>query len=66
MARLDSILVLIADHPRIGRTREELGGIRGYSIAPYLILYLVDEQERLIDLERVLDGQRDIAALFGQ
>ena len=65
LQRIESALALIGDHPRIGRTRDELGGIHGYSVAPYIILYRVDGEKGVIDLERVLDGRRDLAALIG-
>jgi plasmid stabilization system protein ParE len=62
---LEDALHLIADHPKVGRERIELGGARGYSVAPHILVYRLDEERRLVDLIRVLDGRRDIAALFG-
>lgn len=62
--RLEEALELIAAHPRVGRERSELAGARGYSIAPYILMYRLDEVCRTVDLIRVLDGRRDVAALF--
>ncbi len=56
---------MIADHPLIGRTRDELRlGLRSLPVDKYLIFYTCRLSE--IEIVRVLHGSRDIAALFKQ
>jgi len=65
---IDSIterFFLLSGHPYLGRRRDEdLGiGSRSFSVGEYVIVYCVADQEVLI--LRVVDGRRDLEALFG-
>ena len=63
---IDSIcdrFVLLARHPLLGRTREDLrSGLRSFSVADYLIIYRVHEGDVII--LRVVRGNRDLSVLF--
>lgn len=61
--RLDSKLKLLANHPLMGRAREELfEGMRSLPIGRYVIFYVPLDDG--IDLVRVLHSARDIDTLF--
>ena len=54
---------LIAQHPRIGRVRSELGlGLRSFSVADYVVLYRLQDKD--VAILRVIHGRRDLGALF--
>jgi toxin ParE1/3/4 len=55
---------LIAQHPRLGRAREEdLGvGRRSFRVGDYVIVYRVVGRD--VQVLRVVHGRRDLAALF--
>jgi len=54
---------LLADNPRLGRTRDELRpGLRSFSVGRFLILYRVLDDG--IQVVRVVHGARNIGALF--
>jgi plasmid stabilization system protein ParE len=56
---------MLADHPRLGRVRDEdFGhGRRSLPIGDYIIVYSVAGADARIP--RVVLGRRDIAAMFG-
>jgi toxin ParE1/3/4 len=56
---------LLANHPYIGRRRDEelRPGLRSFPVRDYIILYRIEEDVVLI--LRVLHGSRGIKALFG-
>jgi plasmid stabilization system protein ParE len=56
---------LIAEHPRIGRARDEdLGpGTRSFVADDYVIVYDIDGTD--LRILRVAHGRRDLVALFG-
>jgi toxin ParE1/3/4 len=56
---------LLANHPNIGRARDEdlRPGLRSFPVGRYVIIYRIHEGDVLI--LRVLNGSRDIGALFG-
>lgn len=55
---------LLADSPRLGRSREELApGLRSLSIGKYVIFYRPTEDSILVI--RVLHGARDIETILG-
>ena len=56
-------MMFLKDNPMAGRLRDDIAeGLRGHNVAPYLILYQVDKDELMI--VRVVDGRRDLNALF--
>ena len=57
---------LLANHPYIGRRRDEelRPGLRSFAVRDYVILYRIEDEDILI--LRVLRGSRDIKALFGK
>jgi toxin ParE1/3/4 len=53
----------LGDNPMIGPLRDDVAkGMRGYVVAPYLILYRVEQDELLV--VRIVDGRRDLNTLF--
>lgn len=55
----------IAEHPRAGRARPELGrGIRSRAHGNYVIFYWVRNSR--VEILRVIHGARDIPAIFGR
>lgn len=55
---------LIEDHPYGGRARDEVRpGLRSIAAAPHVIFYRVTPSE-IAQIVRVLDGRRDIEAIF--
>lgn len=62
---LEHALTLIAEHPEIGPQRDDLAqGVRLFLRSPYLIAYQIDRAAEAIDIIRVVDGRRDLAALL--
>ncbi len=57
---------LLANHPYIGRRRDEelRPGLRSFPVRDYVILYRIEDEDVLI--LRVLRGSRDIKALLGR
>lgn len=57
---------LLANHPYIGRRRDEdlRPGLRSFPVRDYIILYRIEDEEVLI--LRVLQGSGDIRALLGE
>jgi toxin ParE1/3/4 len=67
--QIDSItsrFYLLADHPRIGRARDDdLGrGRRSFPVGDYVIVYRIIGAD--VQVLRVVHGRRDLPALFGQ
>jgi toxin ParE1/3/4 len=64
---IDSIATrfyLLADHPKIGRARDDLLiGVRSFPVGNYVIVYAIEGEDVLI--LRIIHGRRNIAALFG-
>jgi toxin ParE1/3/4 len=62
-ARINDTLRALADYPRMGRARTELGEhLRSFVVGRYVILYL--PLANGIEVVRVLHGARDIEAIF--
>ena len=62
---LENAFTLIAQHPRLGRVRDEYSGLEGlrfWTSAGYLIAYLSDRSPILI--LAVLHGARDAASII--
>jgi toxin ParE1/3/4 len=57
---------LLANHPYIGRRRDEelRPGLRSFPVRDYVIFYRIEDEDVLI--LRVLRGSRDIKALLGR
>ncbi|BAI71727.1 plasmid stabilization system protein [Azospirillum sp. B510] len=54
----------IAAIPTLGRVRPEFGaGLRSFAVSPYLIVYKVEEPDRVIVI-RVVHGARDLPQLM--
>jgi len=54
-----TIELLIADHPRAGRERPELGeNLRSFPIVPHIVFYSVEPRRILI--VRIMHGHRDL------
>lgn len=61
--KLDAKFIKIAQFPNLGRQRDEiLPGLRSLPMDNYLILYMVIEQD--VEIFRVVNGYRDLSALF--
>lgn len=64
---IDSItdrFFLLANHPNIGRARDNLrSGLRSFPAGEYVIIYRIEGNDVLV--LRVLRGSRNIEALFG-
>ena len=55
---------LVEDHPYGGRARDEVRpGLRSIAASPHVIFYRVTADE-IAQIVRVLDGRRDIEAIF--
>jgi toxin ParE1/3/4 len=65
ISRIERSVDKLVDFPNLGPARDDIGsGIRAILQNRYLILYRTDEKASSIDLLRVIDGRRDLAALF--
>jgi len=63
MDRIEERCHLLAENPRIGRSRPGLAsGLRSFPVGNYLIFYVPIENG--IEIVRVVSGSRDIEALF--
>ena len=55
----------LADHPRAGKTRDELGdGVRSMPCQSHVVFYVVTEREDVVVL-RVLHGRQDADSALG-
>ena len=60
---LEETCELLAEHPLIGRLRQELGeGIRSFPVGNYLVFYTPASDG--IDVARVIYGGRDLPGVF--
>jgi toxin ParE1/3/4 len=63
--RIDAVVTKLLDFPRLGSARHDIGPeLRGLVVNRYLVLYRVRDDDKVIELLRVVDGRRDLAALF--
>lgn len=61
--QLESAFEALAEHPMMGRSREELlPELRSLSVGAYIIFYRVKSNR--VEIARVLNGARDVAAVF--
>jgi toxin ParE1/3/4 len=62
---LDLACELLAEHPQLGRTRQELAdGLRSFPIGNYLIFYTIAPDG--IDIVRIIYGGRGLPEIFGR
>jgi|SRR6516225_4615113 toxin ParE1/3/4 len=63
---ITSRFTLLAEHPRMGRARDEdLGrGRRSFPVDDYVIVYRIVNAD--VQILRVVHGRRNLAALFGR
>jgi toxin ParE1/3/4 len=65
ISSLTARFYILANHPRIGRQREDLlPGARSFPVGSYIIVYTIDDAD--VRILRVIHGGRNIAALFGR
>jgi toxin ParE1/3/4 len=61
---IDQKARLLAESPRMGRTRPELGpNLRSFPVGDYLIIY-EESTADTIEVVRVLHGSRDLETIF--
>ena len=67
LERFDRVMERLAVRPRLGRVRSEYqADPRGFSVAPWLILYRPLPDGNGVRILRIFDTRRDIAALMGK
>jgi len=60
---IDKVCGLVAEYPKLGRDRDNLiRGLFSFPVGNYLIFYRVVSDG--IEVARVVDGRRDVAAIF--
>ncbi len=60
---LEAACRLIAEHPGVGRVRDEIDeGARSFSVGSYVLFYYTDE--RNVGIARILHARRDITTAF--
>ncbi len=65
LRRIEEAIGMLAEFPSIGAPKEDLlPGSRTFLRAPHLVFYRIFEAERVVQILRVLDGRRDLNALF--
>jgi len=52
----------LAEHPELGRSREEFPGVRSIIVKPYVIFYRC--AKNCIEIIRILHGARDISSFI--
>ncbi len=58
---LDRLYRLLADHPAIGPRRPSLGPrVRIEIVAPYIVIYELNDNEDIVTVLRIVHGNRDI------
>ena len=68
--RLKDVAQLLRDNPRLGTARPDIReSARILVVAPYLIIYRLKPDDEIapvseLEIVRVVDGRRDLAALF--
>lgn len=64
--RLYRLFLLLADQPRIGKSRPELAsGLRSYAVPNTRFVIFHTLRENGVDVVRVVHGSRDLTRLFG-
>jgi len=63
VARIATLFPKLADHPRMGRSREDLlPGLRSFPVLRYVIFYQATADG--VEILRILPGSRDIQSTF--
>lgn len=63
--RIEDAIAQLRAFPEIGTPRHDLAeGLRSLVRPPFMIFYLVDRSAERVDIVRVVDGRRDLGALF--
>jgi toxin ParE1/3/4 len=58
---LDRLYGLLADHPAIGPRRPSLGSrVRIWIVAPYIVIYELNESEDIVTVLRIVHGNRNV------
>lgn len=67
MLRIDQRLQMLATFPEMGARRDDLEpGLRMLVEINWLLLYSYDEGADVVELVAVVDGRRNLPALFGK
>jgi plasmid stabilization system protein ParE len=64
-ARIEITIEELGRHPEMGRLRPELpvAGLRSVAVNPHIIFYAITPS-RTVRIHRVVDGRRNLAAVF--
>ena len=63
--RIENAVNKLSDYPRLGPARHDVGPeVRGLIVNRYLVLYRILESAAQLELLRVIDGRRDLSAVF--
>ncbi|MBB3860134.1 toxin ParE1/3/4 [Novosphingobium hassiacum] len=63
--RIDESVGRLAQFPEAGGGRAHLAqDLRVWPVPPYVILYRLNETDRIVDILRIVDGRRDIGKLL--
>jgi plasmid stabilization system protein ParE len=58
---LDRLYHLLTDHPAIGPRRQSLGPrVRIWTVAPYIVIYELNDSEDIVTVLRIVHGNRNI------
>lgn len=61
--RFHDVYLRLAEHPASGPRRESFGkNIRIGIVSPYVVVYTFDAEADLVEIIRIIDGRRNIAA----
>lgn len=67
LSRIETTIERLALHPRIGRVRKDFDGDpHVFTVAPWMIVYEALPNDAGIQILRLIDGRRDLAALLGK
>lgn len=65
ISRIENTVDRLLDFPKLGSARHDIGSeVRGLVVNRYLVLYRFLEEAKQIELLRVIDGRRDLSAIF--
>ena len=66
IARLHRAMTSLSDYPGIGRRRREFRGEpQSYAVQSWIIFYRPNAGRTAVEIIRVIDGRRDLSAIFG-
>lgn len=65
IARLHRAMTSLSDYPGIGRRRREFKGEpQSYAVQSWIIFYRPNADLTAIEIIRIIDGRRDLSAVF--